>query len=109
MTADEISFAGGLWGTRLTSPYAWYYTNSANGSVVDTFDWWTLSPYIWNGSISDILFINGSRNTGKLYSDGRVNFSLAVRPVISLALCAKIKSGIGTPVSPYEIDENSCS
>ena len=109
MTADEISFAGGLWGTRLTSPYAWYYTNSANDSVVGTFDWWTLSPYIWNGSISDILFINGSRNTGKLYSDGRVNFSLAVRPVISLALCAKIKSGIGTPVSPYEIDENSCS
>ena len=109
MTADEISFAGGLWGTRLTSPYAWYYTNSANGSVVGTFDWWTLSPYIWNGSISDILFINGSRNTGKLYSDGRVNFSLAVRPVISISKCAKVKSGIGTPDSPYEIDESSCS
>ena len=38
-----------------------------------------------------------------------INSSGSIRPVISISECAKVKSGIGTPESPYEIDENSCN
>ena len=38
-----------------------------------------------------------------------MNISITVRPVISISKCVKVKSGIGTPDSPYEIDENSCN
>ena len=38
-----------------------------------------------------------------------INSSGSIRPVISISKCAKVKSGIRTPESPYEIDENSCN
>ena len=42
MTADEVSFAGGLF--RNTAQ-TWYYYNSANGSSTGDTNWWLLSPY----------------------------------------------------------------
>ena len=41
MTADEVSFAGGLYGTNAPT---WYYYNSANGSSTGSNWWWLLSP-----------------------------------------------------------------
>ena len=109
MTADEVSFAGGLYLTSLSSPYAWYYTNSSNNSVTGTHWWWLISPYYWFGStsVSVVFYVRGSYSPGTL-DDDDVDYSDAVRPVISISKCAKVKSGIGTPASPYEIDENSC-
>ena len=109
MTADEISFAGGVYGTSLSSPYAWYYTNSASGSITGTNLWRLLSSYEWDGSYSFVFSVYGSNNPnpGRLYS-GFVNNSDAVRPVISLASCVKI-TGTGTSTDPYVVDyDNSC-
>ena len=108
MTADEISFSGGFNGTSLSSPYAWYYTNSASGSITGTNHWWLLSPYRCFGSYQYVFHVIGSYNPSYL-SGYDVNDTDAVRPVISISKCAKVKSGIGTPDSPYEIDENSCN
>ena len=122
MTADEVSFAGGVSDASLTSPYAWYYTNSKGTSMTgigtESNSWWLLSPSLWSSNIEHvrIYIITGSINAspGKLSSLGQTlsNTSVykdVVRPVISIAKCAKVKSGIGTPKSPYEIDESSCS
>lgn len=47
-------------------------------------------------------------NPGQLKSN-QVSYSYAVRPVLSLSSCVGIKSGIGTPESPYEVDyDGSC-
>ena len=107
MTADEISFAGGVYGTELSSPYPWYYTNSASGSITGSKYWWLLSSSDWNGSYSYVFHVIGSNNPGNLRSSF-VNNSGAVRPVVSLASCAQI-TGTGTATNPYEIDEGSCS
>ena len=103
MTSDEIMRAGGKGDTKLTSPYAWYYLNSANGSITDSTVWWLLSPSVWGGSIAGVFFVNGSSNPGYLnYND--VDNTKAVRPVISLKSCIKYSTGNGTPETPYEID-----
>ena len=110
MTADELAFAGGLLNTSytsLSSPYAWYYTNSASGSITGTSWWWLLSSFVWVGSYSCVFGVGGSSNPG-LLNNGFVNNSYAVRPAISLSSCVKV-TGTGTPENPYEIDENSCS
>ena len=90
MTVDEIMRAGGKDRTSLTSPYAWYYLNSANGSITGDTVWQLLSPCDWGGSLS-----NGY---GVSYSGG-------VRPVISLKSDVLYKSGDGSAESPYEIQE----
>ena len=108
MTADEISFAGGKELHGLKSPFAWYYTNSVGSSIMGKNYWWLLSPNRWSSSSeSGVYEVGNSIGNGGL-SNYTVNTSLAVRPVISLSSCVGIKSGIGTPASPYEIDENSC-
>ena len=108
MTADEVSFAGGLNWTNLSSPYAWYYTNSENASITWTNVWWLLSSNVWYHEYSLLFVVRGSKYPGYLSNNFMEN-SVVVRPVISISKCAKVKSGIGTPESPYEIDENSCN
>ena len=107
MTADEISFAGGVYGTSLSSPYAWYYTNSASGSITGTNWWWLLSSSYWYSSYSRVFYVDGSNTPGSLGSYN-VYYSDAVRPVVSLASCAQI-TGTGTSTDPYKVDESSCS
>ena len=108
MTADEVAFAGGAYNTKLSSPYAWYYTNSVGSSIVNSGYWWLLTSYIWNGSRSLVYGVYGSDYPGILFLDNQVMRLLAVRPVISLSSCVKV-TGNGTPESPYEIDETSCN
>ena len=99
MTADEVSFAGGLiW----TNAPTWYYYNSANGSSTGSTWWWLLSPVDWRGSEAFVFFVGGSSNPGFLGSNG-VSYAGGVRPVISLKSDVLYKLGDGTANSPYEI------
>ena len=105
MTADEIMRAGGKGGTDLTSPYAWYYLNSANGSITGSEWWWLLSPNDWD-DVGDagVFSVYGSSTPGRLsysYVDGRGG----VRPAVSLKSCVKTSGGDGSANAPYTIKE----
>ena len=103
MTADEVSFAGGLY---LTSAPTWYYYNSANKSSTGSTDWWLLSPNDWYGSIAYVFNVDGSSNPGNL-NNYRVNNTNGVRPVISLKSCIKYSTGNGSASDPYTIKETT--
>ena len=105
MTADEIMRAGGKGGTSLTSPYAWYYLNSANGSITGDTVWQLLSPCDWGGSYAFVFVVRGSSSPGSLSNGYGVSYSGGVRPVISLKSDVLYKSGDGSAESPYEIQE----
>ena len=106
MTIDEIAYAGGKYNTNLPSPYAWYYLNSAGGSITGRIWWWSLSPNIWDGSSSDIWSVRCSSNPGYLGSN-YVSNSTGVRPVLSLKSCIKYSTGDGSATNPYTILETS--
>ena len=100
MTADEVSFAGGLIATNAPT---WYYKNSANGSSTGNEDWWLLSPYLWEGSNAFVFHINN--NPGCL-GFATVDSSIGgVRPALSLKSCVKYASGDGSASDPYTIKE----
>ena len=102
MTADEVSFAGGLYGTNAPT---WYYYNSANGSSTGSNWWVLLSPYYWYGGNASVFSVSGSSNPGYL-GDGGVSGTSGVRPVISLDEDVLWSSGNGSSSSPYEIIYN---
>ena len=106
MTADEIMRAGGKVETSLTSPYAWYYLNSTNGSITGSNLWWLLSPNFWGGSSAYVFGVNGSSGPGRL-SDYFVNYTYGVRPAISLKSCVKTSGGDGSANAPYTIEEST--
>ncbi len=106
MTADEITYAGGYRFTNLTSPYAWYYLNSAGSSITgSTYWWWLLSPSYWNGSGAYSWAVSVSSYPGGLHY-GYVNLSFGVRPAISINGDALYSLGNGSPEKPYEIVYN---
>ena len=102
MTSDEIMRAGGESATDLTRPYAWYYLNSANGSIIGGTYWWLLSPDYWNGSYAFVFGVFGSGNPGRLRW-GRVDSDSSVRPAISLKSCTLYSTGDGSATNPYTI------
>ena len=102
MTADEISFAGGLWQTKAS---AYYYQNSAGSSSTGDTWWYTMSPSYWFGSFSYVFFVDGSGDPGDL-CDAFVSGTYGVRPAISLKSCIKYGTGDGSAGSPYTIDES---
>ena len=106
MTSDEIMRAGGKGGTSLTSPYAWYYLNSANGSITGDTYWWLMSPSYWNDSCAYVFLVRGSIVPGDLNWNIAYS-SVGVRPVVSLKSCVKYSSGDGSPENPYEIAETT--
>ena len=99
MTADEVSFAGGLFGTKAPT---WYYYNSANGSSTGSTWWWLLSPSYWYGSNARVFSVYGSSSPGYLYSNG-VGGTYGVRPAISLKSCTLYSTGNGSASDPYTI------
>ena len=103
MTADEISFAGGVYGTNAPT---WYYYNSANGSSTGSTWWWLLSPYIWSGSYASVFGVNGSSSPGDLDYNNVYN-TYGVRPAISLKSCIKYSTGNGSAGTPYTIEETT--
>ena len=106
MTADEIAYAGGKAFTDLPSPYAWYYLNSAGGSITGSTIWWSLSPSYWLGSLSGVWGVYGSILPSYL-NGSSVADTYAVRPAISLKSCIKYSTGNGTANNPYTIEETS--
>ena len=106
MTADEIAYAGGKVYTSLTSPYAWYYLNSAGESITGSLaGWWLLSPDDWHYDAS-VFYVSGSRTPDELKNNHVYSIS-QVRPVLSLKSCTKYSIGNGSPETPYEIVETS--
>ena len=100
MTADEVSFAGGLFYTKAPT---WYYYNSANGSSTGDTWWWLLSPYNWDGR-ARVFNVYGSSNPGYL-DRNIVDGTYGVRPAISLKSCIKYSTGDGSASVPYTIKE----
>ncbi len=115
MTADEVSYAGGVYGTK--NPDTYYYRNSKSGSGTDvsvTGDkyWWTMSPHSFNGSDARVVNVLGSSSAGYM-GGGYVELSeRVVRPVISLKSCVEFE-GSGLSNNPYTVkefaDEDSCA
>ena len=102
MTADEVSFAGGLYGNNAQT---WYYYNSANGSSTGSTWWWLLSPFRWNG-LAYVFYVGGSSYPGGL-SNYDVDYTYGVRPAISLKSCIKYSTGDGSASAPYTIEETT--
>ena len=100
MTADEVVFAGGVYGSNAKT---WYYYNSANGNSAGS-TWKLMSPYFWEDSLACMFGVMGSTFPGFL-SNGRVGLPSNVRPALSLKACIKYSTGNGTPETPYEIVE----
>ena len=103
MTADEVSFAGGVYGTNAPT---WYYYNSAKGSSTGSTWWWLLSPYYWNGSYARVFGVYGSSLPGYL-SNNYVGYTTGVRPAVSLKSCVKTSGGDGSASAPYTIEEST--
>ncbi len=102
MTADEVSFAGGLDGKD--APNTYYYLNSLGESSVGNRWWWILSPHSVNSISNHALAfrVHGSDKPGNLNNWGVSNPN-AARPVLSLKSCVNWESGNGTPESPYKV------
>ena len=109
MTADEISFAGGVW--SVLNQYVWYNVNSLNNSITGSKDWWLLSPRDWEYSnasfetVAVVFLVNG--NSGGMYSRYSAEIQSRVRPVISLKACVKYAGGDGSGSNPYEVTIDS--
>ena len=103
MTADEVSFAGGVLNTHAPT---WYYYNSANGSSTGDTYWWLLSPFSWFGGDAFVFGVYGSPAPGHLIGNG-VNGTLGVRPAVSLKSCVKTSGGNGSANEPYTIEESA--
>ena len=103
MTADEVSFAGGV---IFTNAPTWYYYNSAKDSSTGSTWWWLLSPLRWDGSYAYVFGVYGSSVPGHLGSGG-VNGTGGVRPAVSLKSCVKTSGGDGSANEPYTIEEST--
>ena len=101
MTADEVSFAGGLYGANTPT---WYYYNSVNGSSTGSKFWWLLSPLDSSTSGSSMFIVRGSSNPGRL-NYNYVYSNNGVRQALSLKSCVKYSSGDGSANEPYTIKE----
>ena len=92
LTADEIAFAGGAYGTTNSTYYIKGNTDSS---------WWcTFSPYSFVRSGATVLGVNGK------FSDiisAYIGSASGIRASLSLVSNIKISSGIGTATNPYKI------
>ena len=105
MTADEIAFAGGVAYQTMSTPYAWFISNSAGTKV--SASWWSLSPVRWYGSNARVWsWASDDACLDNGYVSG-VNPARGVRPALSLKSCIKYSTGNGTYNEPYEIKETT--
>lgn len=107
MTTDELVLAGGMVGTALDSPYAWYYNNGSGTSIIGSGWWWLLTPKFWyatNQKPSQYLVDAYDSYYGRINASNIANTgSSKIRPVISLKTNVVV-SGTGTTASPYIIE-----
>ena len=90
LTADEIAFAGSIAYTYNRSTYLQENTG--------TTWWWSLSPYLFNGSYASVWGVG----SGDLVYD--VDFGFGLRPVISLISSTNV-TGDGTSENPYVVEK----
>ena len=113
MTADEVSYAGGLW--NIDNGSAYYYLNASGGSSTGDSWWWTMSSsyFTWSSSSSNsarAFFVHGSGTPGNFGDMGIGNSYGVVRPVVSIKSCATVSNGDGSANNPYELSiSNTCS
>ena len=106
MTADEVSYAGGLLETNNASVY--YYLNASGGSSTGGNWWWTMSPYrfYWDSSANNsagVFIVGGSGNPGYLTNTTVYHSGAVVRPVVSLKSSVLVTGGSGTGSDPYTL------
>ena len=119
MTADEVSFAGGIYGNNNANANAWYFRNAKEGTLTTSSSstdasysstgstyWWLLSPSFWIGGNAGVFLVYGSSIPGFLY-DCNVSYIYGVRPAISLKSCVKTSGGDGSASAPYTIEEST--
>ena len=101
MTADEVTFAGGINDHNLNEPFPWYMKNIS--SV-----YWLMTPTRYDKPYGKNEAYAGTSTVKKDSSAGGnyVTNSGWVRPVTSLKACVLWKSGDGSASNPYEIVEN---
>ena len=93
LTADEIAFAGGTYGTSNSTYYIKGNTNSSW--------WWALSPGDFGGFYARVWVVFGDRSD---LGRGIVNYNRGGRPSLSLQSGVKIStSGNGSATNPYKI------
>ena len=88
ITADEVSFAGGVYGTNNQSYYL--YTGQA---------YWTMSPRYFSSSYASVFLVD---SIGGL-NGTRVDTAFGVRPAINLRADILL-SGSGTSNDPYTVN-----
>ena len=97
MTADEVSYAGGVYAKPNTSAY--YSLNASGGSSTGSASWWTMSPHYYSANISNTFLVAAH---GAL-SFTNVHLSDVVRPVVSLKSSVLVTGGSGTGSNPYTL------
>ena len=105
MTADEISYAGGVWTKNAAT---WYYLNSKGNASIKNGqnEWWLLSAASWDTDKSSVVFkVSSSQDRKAQFGAQSVQYKLHVRPVISLKKDLLYKTGDGSATNPYEIQE----
>ncbi len=88
ITADEVAYAGGVYGSSNSSYYL--YTNQY---------YWTMSPY---GVSSGYAYVFTVRSNGNLRDYG-VDYAFGVRPVLNLKADVQL-SGSGTANDPFVVN-----
>ena len=86
ITVDEITYAGGVYGTNNTS----YYLH--NGVVN-----WTMSSYVYYSTYAGEFYLGSSGN----FNYGTVADSRVIRPLISLKKGTVLSGGAGTATDPF--------
>ena len=105
MTADEISYAGGVWTKNAAT---WYYLNSKGNASIKNGqnEWWLLSAASWDTDKSSVVFkVSSSQDRKAKIGAHSVQYKSHVRPVISLKKDLLYKTGDGSATNPYEIQE----
>ena len=91
ITADELAFAGYAFNISNTTTYL-------QENATDTY-WWSLSPFIFDGSDASVWGVGGSSG---VFGGSYVNDAGSVRPSISLKSTTNV-TGEGTSSSPFII------
>ncbi len=99
MTADEVTFAGGIGDYNFNEPFPWYMKNISSVYWLMTptrYD----KPYGKNEAYAGTSIATKDGGAGATYVTNDLGW---VRPVTSLKSCVLWKSGNGSANSPYEI------
>ena len=102
MTADEISYAGGVF--KLDNHNVWYNYNSNDEKITDIW-WWLMTPWGYqNWYKKPALFVTYRRGQIGGNRIEEISENGAVRPVISINGNNIWKSGDGSAENPYIIE-----